>query len=495
MFRVSRLGICVVMLGGCLGLTGCVVGPDYIQPAVSMPNQWAAPVTSSKPPQLQHWWNRLGDPALNALIEDGIGHNLDLAAAKARIREARATYRQAVGGLLPFADGSASVTRSKSASGTSSSSAVASQYYTQYQAGFDASWEVDLFGANKRAIEAAAYGIDAAEEDLRAVQLTLIGDIASNYVALRGYQARIALARRTAASQRETASLTRQQLEAGSASSVDAARAVGLAASTEANVPSLETSYAESAHRLAVLTGRAPDALLASLNAVRPIPRPKWPPAAGVPADVLASRPDVRLAERQYAQYTARIGQAEAARYPSVSLTGNIATTALKLGDIGKASTIGWSFGPSLSVPIFQGGQLRAAVDIAMAQRDQYFFAYHTAVLTALEDVENAAVALGQERVRNGKLKSAATSYREAASLSRQLYQSGTSSFLDVLDAERSAYSAEDSLLASHVAISTYYISLMKALGGGWDGEVDIERPAVVDSGTGPHFWRPAGGA
>lgn len=492
MYCVRVFGVGLAVVAGCIGLGGCVVGPDYMQPAVSLPNQWATAKGPARPPELSHWWQRFGDPLLNALIEEGISHNLDVAAARARIREARATYRQSVGGLLPFADAGGAITRSKSVSGSSSSGA---QYYTQYQAGFDASWEADIFGANKRAIEAAAYGLDASEEDLRATQLTLIGDIASNYVALRGYQTRIALARRTADSQKETAALTRRQLEAGSASSVDVARAVGLAASTEANVPALETSYAETVHRLSVLTGRAPGALAGRLKPVRAIPQPKALPSAGVPADVLITRPDVRLAERQYAQATAKIGQAEAARYPSVSLTGNIATTALSLGDLGKASTIGWSFGPSLSVPIFQGGQLRAAVDIAKAQRDQYFLAYHSVVLEALEDVENSAVALGRERQRNRKLASAAASYREASNLSRQLYQGGSSDFLDVLDAERSAYSAEDALLVSRVAIATNYIALMKALGGGWDGEVDGGHPAVVDANTGPHFWRPAGGA
>ena len=492
MYRVRVFGLGIAALVACTGLTGCVVGPDYMQPDVPIPTSWAAPAAkSSRPPQLSEWWRRLNDPLLNTLIEEGVTHNLAVSAAKARIREARATYRQAVGGLFPFADGSGSAMRSKSGGSLQGSSST----YSQYQAGFDASWELDLFGANKRAIEAAAYGLDAADEDLRATQLTLIGDIASYYVELRGYQARIDLATRTSESQRETAMLTKRQLEAGSASAVDAANAAGLAASTEANVPALKTAYMEAAHRLGVLTGRAPGALLARLNKVLPIPQPGPLPSTGVPADVLVTRPDVRLAERQYAQYTARIGQAEAARYPSVSLTGNIATSALSLGDLAKSSSIGWSFGPSLSVPIFQGGQLRAAVDVARAQRDQYFLAYHSVVLEALEDVENSVVALSQERVRYRKLATAAAAYRKSTSLARQLYEGGSNSFLDVLDAERSLYSAEDSLIESRVAIATDYISLMKALGGGWDGDLEVDRPVVVDVHTGPHLLRPAGGA
>ncbi len=209
----------------------------------------------------------------------------------------------------------------------------------------------------------------------------------------------------------------------------------------------------------------------------RPVPVPKLPIPVGLPADLLLARPDVRVAERQYAQYTAKIGQSEAARYPNVSLTGKLNTSAAQIGDLGKGSTIGWSFGPSLTVPLFNAGKLRAAVEIAQAQRDQYFIAWQSSVLTALKDVENALVSLSSERRRNGALATSTTSYRQAASLSRALYQSGTSSFLDVLTAERSLYSAEDSLIQSRVLIATDYVALNKALGGGWDGRITSEMP------------------
>jgi NodT family efflux transporter outer membrane factor (OMF) lipoprotein len=219
-----------------------------------------------------------------------------------------------------------------------------------------------------------------------------------------------------------------------------------------------------------------------------PIPRPRKPVPTGLPADLLANRPDIRQAERQYAQATAKIGAAAAARYPSVSLAGTLATTATSIGDLGKASTVSWSFGPSLSVPIFNAGKLAAAQEVAEATRDQYFVAYKASVLGALEDVENAIVAYRQERIKNGRLAAATASYRKASELAQSLYQSGSSSFLDVLDAERSLYSAEDSLLTSTVAIANTYIALNKALGGGWDGVVDASKPEVVDTNTGPHL-------
>jgi NodT family efflux transporter outer membrane factor (OMF) lipoprotein len=469
-------------------LAGCVVGPDYRTPILPMPANWSGqkPAQAAQPAQLSKWWQRLRDPELNSLVEEAVAGNLDVATARAKIREARASYRQSAGTLFPSADGSASATRNKTAAATSGG--TASDVYSQYQSGFDASWELDLFGANRRGVEAARYGVDASQENLRSTLLTLVGDVGSYYAQARGYQARIALARRSAASQRQTAELTRTMAQAGTATAADVAKAMGQAASTEAAVPTLEASYAEAVHRLSVLTGKPPAALNERLKRGAPIPAPKLPIPTGIPADILLSRPDVRMAERQYAQYTAKVGQAEAARYPSVSLTGNISTTAYQLGDLGKNSSIGWSFGPTLSVPLFNGGQLKAAVEVAQAQRDQYFIAYRASVLSALEDVENALVSLAQERIRIGKLASSAKSYGDAARLEGTLYKAGETSLLDVLDAQRSLYSAEDSLLQSRVLLATNYIALNKALGGGWDGAVDSAKPEIVDARTGPRL-------
>jgi NodT family efflux transporter outer membrane factor (OMF) lipoprotein len=471
-------------------LAGCAVGPDYVSPAVSVPRHWSN--ERSKPPQqtftsLARWWRRLDDPLLNALIDDAVQANLDVAAAKARIREARALLRQSGGALFPQISGSGSATINRTGAGTVSNGFGATAY-NQFQAGFDSSWELDLFGANRRAVEAATYNVEASEDDLRATLLTLIGDVASYYIDARGYQARAALARRTAVSQRATAALTQDKLDAGSASAVDTAKAVALAASTESNVPSYDASGKQAVHRLGVLLGRDPSALDARLARAMPIPAPRLPLPKGIPADVLTMRPDVRKAERRLAQYTAKIGQAEAALYPDVSLSGSVSTTALNLGDIGKNSTIGWSVGPALSVPIFNGGKLRAAVEVAEAQRDEYDVAWRGAVLTALEDVENAIVSLAQERIRIRSLHESAARYGEALRLSRALYENGTSSFLDVLDAERSQFSAEDALLQSRVSVAKDYVALAKALGGGWDGAIDAGKPELVDADVGPHL-------
>lgn len=488
-------------------LAGCAVGPDYQRPEMAVPDRWASvgAMTPASRPELAQWWTRLNDPLLDALIDEAVAGNLDVATARAKVREARALYRQAAGTAWPALRGSVSGTRSGGPGRTLSggSSAASSNTNTNinsgtgagtgnagdlFQAGFDASWELDLFGANRRAQEAAKYGVDAAQWGLSAALLTLIGDVTSSYVQARGYQARLALARDTAASQEETARITRLKFEAGASSGLDAANAAGQAQSTRAAIPAFEAAYAQTVHGLSVLTGQPPEALLGRMEQPEPLPTPTLPVSLGVPADVLLARPDVRLAERRYAQSTAKVGQAEAARYPSVSLTGNLITSATRPGDLGQRSSIGWAFGPSLTVPLFSGGRLKAGVEVAQAERDQSFIAWRAAVLNALKDVEGSSVALYQENERIAALRASAASYRTAAYLARLLYRAGSTSFLDVLTAERSLYLAEDALIQSRVLFTTHYVALNKALGGGWNGHIDTSTPEVVDTHTGPHL-------
>lgn len=473
-------------LVGTTFLAGCVVGPDYQKPNLLVPASWSGKQekTPAKPPELSQWWKQLHDPLLDQLIAEAVEGNLDVATAKAKVREARATTREEAGSLLPSLSASSSATRNRSAASDASSDAT---LYSQYQGGFDASWELDLFGANKRALEAARYSEQASEEELRDTLLTLVGDVASYYVQAREYQALIELAQRSAKSQRQTAALTRSQFDAGEATGLDAVKADAQAASTEADIPSYRISYAQSVHRLGVLLGKSPSAVEDRLAKGGSIPSPKLAVSTGIPADILLTRPDVRMAERQLAQYTAKVGQAQANRYPSVSLTGSIASSATSLSDLGKKSTIGWSFGPTLSVPLFQGCQLKAAVEVSKAQRDQYFIAYQASVLSAMEDVQNAVVALTQTRLQNAKILVSVDGYRKAAKLSRTLNDTGATDFLNVLDSERSLYSAEESLIQSRTSIATYYISLNKALGGGWDGAIDVSKPVVIDGNEAPH--------
>lgn len=483
-FRRAAFRVGVLLLATST-ISGCVVGPDYRKPAVNLPQKWGSQKggSRSQPPALADWWKRLKDPILDDLIAQAIASNLDVAKAKAKIREARATTRQDIGGLFPSVSGSASATRNRAqTTGTGLSD------YSQYEAGFDASWEVDLFGGTRRSIEAATYAEQSSEEDLRDTMVTLIGDVASYYVEAREYQQLTELAQRSAKSQRDTAQLTRRQIDVGVASLVDVTKAEAQAASTQADVPSYQISYAKSVHRLGVLLGTSPLALEGMLRKSKPIPVPPRAMSVGIPSDVLVSRPDVRSSERQLAQATAKIGKAQADRYPSLKITGSIDTSATNVTDLGKKSTIEWSFGPTLSIPIFQGGQLKAAVDVAKAQRDQYFFAYQSAVLSALEDVENAIISLNMSRARTSELALSVSRYSEAAKFSRELYSAGTSDLFDVLDADRSLYSAQENLIQAKANVASYYIALNKALGGGWTGSIDISTPAVIDTNEGPHI-------
>ncbi|WP_236016273.1 efflux transporter outer membrane subunit [Brucella endophytica] len=464
-------------------LAACVtVGPDYQQPVVVTPAGWSSKA-DTRAPRLGNWWKNLNDPVLDRLIADGVAGSPDVATAKAKVREARANLTAAGGVLYPALDAGGSYTRSDSAGMPVSKQASLS---------FKTQWELDLFGGNKRGVEAAYYHLESQNEQLRAALVTLIGDIATNYAQLRGTQASIAIAQRNAASQRQTVALTRNKLDAGDITAVDLLNSETQAASTAAQIPNLRINYAKYLNQLSVLTGRSPIVLAGLLDKSRPIPAVPRNVPAGVPADLLLSRPDVRAAERDYASATASIGQKQALLYPDVSLAGNISTGGSRIGDLGRLSTISWSFGPSLSIPIFNGGQLNANVEAARATRDQSFIAYRKAILTALSEVENASVALNQNRLRVAQLQKIAGNYRKINELTLDQYEAGAKSFVEVLEAQRNLLSAETDLSQARTNLVLNYIDLQKALGGGWGGVVDVEKPEVVDGYTGPRFVQPA---
>ncbi len=493
LFRTSFLTkppVRLLVLSGLLPLmAACVaVGPDYRKPVVVTPASWNSKA-STRAPRLADWWKTLNDPVLDRLIAAGVAGSPDVATAKAKIRQARAAYVSAGGALYPTLDSNGSFQRSDSAR---------TRATNQFSGGFQTQWELDLFGGNKRGAEAAYYSVESANEQLRDALVTLIGDIATNYAQLRGAQADIAIAHSNAASQRRTVALTRTQLAAGNISQVDLLSAETQAAQTEAQIPPLRIAYANYLNALSVLTGQSSLTLAAQLDKPRAVPAVPRKVSAGLPADLLLTRPDIRAAERDYASSTAKIGQSEAALYPSVSLTGNVNTGGTKFGDLGKLSTISWAFGPSLTVPLFHGGQLRANVDLAKAERDQYFIAYRKAILTALSEVENASVSLNQNRLQVAQLQRIVVNSRKINQLTLDQYQAGTKSFLDVLTAQRDLFTQETSLADARTNMVVNYVALQKALGGGWNGRIDVDRPEVVDGYTGPHIVapdKPAAGA
>jgi NodT family efflux transporter outer membrane factor (OMF) lipoprotein len=455
----------------CLGLTACVaVGPDYVTPALDVPAAWNQSGLKAdgekqvaEAVDLSRWWRELSDPVLNDLVTDALKANLDLATARAQLREARAQRALAGAQLGPTVDVSTSATRRQSSekSGSGATSEL-------YNAGFDADWEVDIFGGLRRGLEAAEADLDAGMEGLRDTQVSIVAEVVLNYVDLRTAERRLTIAEDNIASLNEIFELARWRFQAGLVSEIDVAAARTELESTRADLPSLRTTTVEARNRLAVLLGRKPGDLESRLSVSGAIPLAEHAVAVGIPADILRQRPDVRAAERKLAAQTARLGEAEADRYPSFNLSGSVGLEALTLSGLGSGSAALYSLLGSMTAPIFHSGRILANIETQDALLEQARLAYKTAVLTALEDVENALVAVTNTSERRNKLMQAADSARETLRLAEQRYASGLIDFLTVLDSQRTVLNLEDDLAGSTGELAAAQIQLYKALGGGW---------------------------
>jgi NodT family efflux transporter outer membrane factor (OMF) lipoprotein len=483
---------------------GCTVGPNYQRPRSATLDEWgelaasgsstrSASRPSSAPPIVQ-WWTVFGDPQLDNLVERAVKGNLDLRRAQARVREARA-QRDVVGAdRYPKVNVGASYSHSRTppgAFGGVASSSTAADGSTAaaggfpgefdfYRLGFDASWEIDVFGGVRRNVEAARADLAAASEDRRDVLVTLLGDVARYYINLRGSQRQLAIAQRNLVSQRETLELTRTLLQIGRGTELDVSRAQSQVSTTEAQIPTLETAVRQSMHQLGVLLGMNPMALAKELAEVRDIPVPPAETSVGVPAQLLRRRPDIRRAERQLAAATARVGVATADLYPKFSLTGSFGTEDTRPKNLFDYASRFYSIGPAISWPIFDAGRIRATIRVRSAQQEQALATYESTVLSAQRDVEDALVAYAKEETRRRTLVDAVDANRRAASLARQLNEAGRIPFLDVLQAQRDLLVSEDSLVQSERSVSTNLVALYKALGGGWEAVDDQPEPAAT---------------
>jgi len=481
--KISQHAQLLLMLAG-LVLSGCaVVGPDYVPPATEVPAGWARLDPAAQPVahaaasgDLGQWWQNLNDPLLSRLIDEALQASPDLRSAQAKLREARARRTVAAAGQYPSVTASGSASRNRS-----SEEAGSGATRNFFSAGFDASWEIDVFGGVRRSVEAAAADLESAVASLHGTQVSLASEVALTYVEVRAQQTRIGVARANLASQSETLQLTDWRAQAGLVSSQDVEQARSNREQTRAQIPALETSLAEAEHRLDFLLGRVPGTLHARLAATGELPAVPERIAVGIPANTLRQRPDVRAAERRLAAETARVGVAEAARYPSFDLSGSIGLDALTLGGLGNSGAATSSLLAGITGPIFNAGRLRAQVEIQDAVREQAQVTYEQTVLTALQEVENALVALARNRERVEALAIAAESAGNAAQLARQRYSTGLIDFQSVLDTERSVLSAEDSLASSRADGVLALIRLYKALGGGWSPQT-ATRPAGKDT-------------
>lgn len=463
---------------GIFFLAGCMVGPDYETPHLERPVKWSA--SGSKEtvgvPHLAYWWSWFNVPKL---IDKAIAGNLRVRTVKTKVRKARTSNCETAGGQFLAHDGSGEASRAQIVARCGGKPTVSSLF----RASLDADWELNLFGTHRKFGEVARYGLETLQEELRSTLLALIGDAATINIEARGYQARIGQTKKTMASQTETARLPRTRTKSSATSAVDVANADGQTQTTETNIPSLNNSYLETDLRLGILTGQAPGVLLEGLEKSSSNYRPLRHLSAGVSVHILQVCHDVRLAERELAHSTDRIGAAEPARYFAISLTGGLAVSAANPWHLAKNSTVIWSFGPTLSVPIFKVGELAAAADVARTQRDQAFLAYKAGDLTALENVE---MFLDGRRLRS--LDKAITSYRDAGQLYRSLCQSSPSIFLEVLDAERSVNPAKDSRIQNRVSLANHYVAMQKALGRDLDAKKNSTKPEIQDENAGPFF-------
>ena len=459
----------------------CAVGPNYSEPDLPVPTAWNEAQQNginTRSAELTRWWTVFNDPLLNSLVERGVEANLDLRLAQERIRESRAARAAAAAGRWPAADVSGSYSRNRSsenAVGARGQGAVvapragADLEQDLFNTGFDTIWEIDVFGGVRRRVEAADATIDSFVEDRRNTLVILLGDIARNYIDLRGFQQRILVARANLQAQAETLNLTRVRFEAGLASDLDVAQAEGQLNTTAAQIPALEGSLKQAAHRLDILVGAQPGALWNELAKQAPIPTLPPEVLVGLPSELLRRRPDIRRAERQLAAATAQVGAATADLFPKFSLTGAFGLQSISAGDWFTGPSRFWSIGPTIRWPIFDAGRIRANIEVSNAQQEQAVTLYEQAILAALEDVENSLVNYAREQERYRALRDAVAAHRRAVEMSNELYIRGLADFLNVLENQRSLFASESALAQSEATMATNLVALYKALGGGWE--------------------------
>ena len=484
----------------------CTVGPDYERPQIELPEGWAsmydvgAPggVPATGPPgersravqaaaDLARWWHVLDDPVLDTLIERAIESNLDLQQAATRIRQARGSLNIARAGLLPTVNTNARYSRSGTGATdeedgggrvitlpngevvTQGGESRRSTQRNNFRVGLDSAWEIDVFGGIRREVEAADAQLQVAVEDWRDVLVTLVSEVALNYADVRQFQRRIEFAERNLAAQVRSTEVTRRRQAGGFVAGLDVANAEAQVASTRAALPSLRTAERQAIYNLGVLLGQEPGELLTELSHGGPVPAVPDVVPVGLPSDLLLRRPDIRRAEAAAHAAVAQIGVARADLFPRFTLTAGLGLQGDRFNALGDRRNYFWSYGPSVSWPLFDAGRIRANVGIQEASQEEALLAYRATVLLALQEVENSLVAFDNEQERRQFLIRAVEENRRAVEFSTELYQRGQVEFLDLLNAQRSLLGSEDALVQSDTTVVTNLIALYKALGGGWE--------------------------
>ncbi|MEJ8798712.1 efflux transporter outer membrane subunit [Trinickia caryophylli] len=463
-------------------LPGCTVGPDYRgAPSVASDAGNASAFVRTPASGVSHtpaastWWRALGDAELDTLIEAAFAHNPDVDAAKARLRQARAQLNRSEADLLPKSSATVAALRTRepnlSALTGSRSGSSGGGPIQLYAASLDASWELDLFGGTRRAIEAASADADAVDADLADTQVSLAAEVAQAYVDLRDRQARLGLATDTAALQQRMLELTEDRRAHGTAADVDVERLRGQVETTRATIVPLEAGIADALDRLAVLTGRAPGALDGELSAPKPLPAVPATVAVGDPAAMLRRRPDIRAAERRLASSNAQIGEHVADYFPKLTLFGDLGFTAAQPAHLFRKTNFSWLGVPYLQWNVLDFGRTAANVRGAEASRDEARARYAHTVLAALQDANSALSQYGHQREHLVRLEAVERSADRASTLEQQRYRAGVSTLIDLLDTQRTQFSAQQDVVAGRAELLKDFVLLHKSLGLGWEAQ------------------------
>lgn len=478
-------------------LAGCAVGPDYEAPKPQLPGGYhlmdAQQASKTAPGAVNtRWWQTFNDPQLNSLIDRAVEGNLTLQQAVLRIAGARQELAQARGGLFPSLNGSAKVTRQQlglegllKANGatdqldseTASQLSSLDQPVTLYQGSFDASWELDLWGKVRRQVELADAQTQAAIEQRNDALVSLEAEVARAYLQLRGAQATVATLEQQIAVAQQSWELTQSQQRNGLAPLTDVENARAQLSSLQAQLPQYQSQARQAMNGLAVLLGKTPGALDNELFTPKAMPALPQVVPVGIPATLARRRPDIRQAEATLHAQTANIGVSVAQLFPSLSLTGQLGVRNTDVSYLDNWSSHFYSVGPSLSIPIFQGGRLVSSVKLARAQQASAALDYRQTVLTALQDVENALVSYRADQARVTALDETTGSLQRAFDLASDSYRQGISTFIDVLDAQRQLAQAQEQATQARMQSALDLVALYKALGGGWETYQKVTLP------------------
>ncbi len=472
-----------LLLAALLG--GCTVGPDYEKPEIHTPDEWYANIVGTDPQEpaapIQTWWELFNDPVLNTLIEDARQSNLTLQMALASVREARARLAFAGGANLPTVGAGGQVTATKlSNNGVFNQMAPPGGFQSQGMMvfGLDAAWEFDVFGRIRREVEAEGARFEASVEEYRDVMVSLYAEVAVTYIDIRGFQAQIANAEENIKVQAQSLELAEERFKDGLTSQLDVEQAKSNLYETKAAVPQYRIHLNEALNRMAVLCGQDAGSLRTIIGDAPTLPTPTMSVEAGVPAELLRQRPDIRQAEREAAAATAMIGAAKANLYPKFALKGSVGLESHSVSSFFDSSSIVWTAAAPIHWNIFTGGRVLDDVKVKEAQRDQAILNYRQSVLDALEEVENALVSYHESRVRQGYLVQAIDGTETSVELVTIQYENGLTDFDNVLNMQRTLYLQEHKLITSHVESLRSVVALYKALGGGWSPDAQLDHEA-----------------